>query len=529
MKKKYEFNAISITEVVIMIICALIAYNIWMGAIDDMKYYNNIKSIISLYSKNQISSITKPLRDAQMLRGANDFLLSWQALKEMHDKHYDAALKIYQDILSSGDNINVSLGRITCRLYLYTNKIASIDLNTLERELLALIKRNEYLAEAYGLLGHIYYQKYLKLLENNNKEDAKVCLQKSLDSFQLMEKKIQDYHIYIERMDTNHDSIITAQEWIGKQDFSELDMNMDLQLDLTEIHAVNTPSTDACYALCIGRAQSEYARLTFLSENEDKTEPLENAVMYFLRAVEYKYPDKNLFGNIHVALGQLISLPNLSKEKREKYIAIATELEKKKSNLSSLSSVVTYLKDNWDMKKNQESYKYNNIVALLYLGNDRDLSQALSHKNENEALQATINYTNVQMQLKQMQDRFYQEKNNPKTTKSDEELLRAYYLDKNINLLEKYKELYDSIDVDMIQTTREFCILNNYKALSTLNAYFNGDSKSLSTLQKEWKSYLHILPDVEVQVEREDTKMTAEEITNDNLNILKKYRRLRKE
>ena len=102
-----------------------------------------------------------------------------------------------------------------------------------------------------------------------------------------------------------------------------------------------------------------------------------------------------------------------------------------------------------------------------------------------------------------------------------------YYIDSS--LLEKYKELYDSIDVDMIQTTREFCILNNYKALSAIDAYYKGDYKALSALSKEWKSYLHILPDIEIQVDREEAKMTAEEITNDNLNILKKYRRLRKE
>lgn len=527
MKKKYELNAISITELIIIFICALISYNIWVGAIDDMKYYNNIKSIISSYNRNQISAISKPLRDAQMLRGANDFLLSWQALKEMNDKHYDNALKIYQEILASNDNINVALGRITCRLYLYTNKISAQDLNVLEKELFTLLKKNDYLSEAYGLLGHVYYQKYLNLLENKDKENAKSCLQKSLESFKLMEQKIQDYHAYIERMDTNHDSIITAQEWIGKQDFSELDMNMDLQLDLSEIHAVNTPSADACYAMCIGRAQSEYAMLSFLSENNDTSIPLENAVLYFLRAIEYRYPDKNLFGNIHVALGQLISLPNLSKEKRKKFIELASELEKKKASFSSLSTILTYIRENWDMKKNQASYQYNNTVASLYLNNSTNIDQALKHKNE--IWQSTIDYTNAQMKLKQLQYKFYQDKNNPKRTKSDEELIKDIYL--KSDLLNQYKELYDSIDTDIIQTTREFCILNNYNALRAIDIYLNpnSDSKMLSTLQKEWKPYINILPDIEIQIEQEETKMTAEEITNDNLNMLKKYRRLRKE
>jgi hypothetical protein len=177
------------------------------------------------------------------------------------------------------------------------------------------------------------------------------------------------------------------------------------------------------------------------------------------------------------------------------------------------------------MKKNQASYQYNNTVASLYLNNSTNIDQALKHKNE--IWQSTIDYTNAQMKLKQLQYTFYQEKNNPKRTKSDEELIKDIYIQSG--LLSQYKELYDSIDTDIIQTTREFCILNNYNALRAINIYLNGDSKMLNTLQKEWKPYINILPDIEIQIEQEETKMTAEEITNENLNMLKKYRRLRKE
>ena len=120
--KKFEFNTISIVEVVLIVLFSLAALSAWSSGINAMKLYYKVQSLAYAYNQGNYNALNTLSRDAIKLLGdtcTNDAFISYQGLSAVENQQYSQASMLYKQIEDMTDSsITAKIGRLVSELYL---------------------------------------------------------------------------------------------------------------------------------------------------------------------------------------------------------------------------------------------------------------------------------------------------------------------------------------------------------------------------------------------------------------------------
>ncbi|HON45537.1 MAG TPA: hypothetical protein PLR86_09375, partial [Planctomycetota bacterium] len=105
--KKFEFNTISIVEVVLIVLFSLAALSAWSSGINAMKLYYKVQSLAYAYNQGNYNALNTLSRDAIKLlgdTGTNDAFISYQGLSAVENQQYSQASMLYKQIEDMTDS-----------------------------------------------------------------------------------------------------------------------------------------------------------------------------------------------------------------------------------------------------------------------------------------------------------------------------------------------------------------------------------------------------------------------------------------
>ncbi|MBP7020813.1 MAG: hypothetical protein KBC30_03205 [Planctomycetes bacterium] len=439
--KKFEFNTISIVEVVLIVLFSLAALSAWSSGINAMKLYYKVQSLAYAYNQGNYNALNTLSRDAIKLlgdTGTNDAFISYQGLSAVENQQYSQASMLYKQIEDMTDSsITAKIGRLVSELYLLdqeeNKENQGSKLHIILHETNTLLRQYPNAFELYGLLGHIYYKQGMISLSNKKTLDAKDYIEKSITAFQTMENKVIEYHNTSQNQFMNH--------------------SLDMEIGTEELCI---PSKESLVSLYIGRAYAEYAQLSFIDSNKNtqKANIIKNTTQYLQQALQYKKTDPRIIGNIHVAFCNLLCLYGLTPEEIANNRLLAQSFEQKSNFYKTSIKLINKTEESWGIEKNIHYFYYG--LANSFEKNPSMGMQYINKIKVEERNNPSSQYAFLNLKTS---ERIQAINKNMREDTISADIIKALYLK---SLLSDYQRLYDNLPENTTYNIQEFSIINNY-------------------------------------------------------------------